>query len=218
MNEEADSNNMTPLHLAVQSHQPDVILLLLEHGCSVDVPIYCKTWSAQMVDGSIYYSLHHSAVQEYQRDVLYAGYTLLHASALFGTAAIVALLLDLQTNPNTQGEYGETPLHLALSASMGETKIEDSWSDSISYVEGAFDMIVDDPEEDYKEAFEYVHGMRKHAIITLLENRDVDVTIQDARSRTCPHMIRYSECEGSHYVAKSSGKEATLILATRKGK
>ncbi len=217
MNQEADFNNMTPLHLAVQSYQHDVITLLLDYGCSVDVPIHRKTWSAQMVDGSTYYSLHHSAVQNYQRDALYAGYTPLHAAALFGTAAIVALLLDRGANAKAQGEYGETPLHLALSASMGETKIEDSWSDSISYVEGALDMIVEDPEEDYKEAYEYVHGMRKDAIITLLENRDVDVTIQDARSRTCLHMIRYSDCKGSEYVAKILGKGCDFNTRNNEG-
>ena len=206
MHQEADFNNMTPLHLAVQFYQHDAISLLLDYGFSVDVPIYRKTWSAQMIDGSIHYSCHHSAVQEYQRDALYAGYTPLHAAALFGTAAIVALLLARGASPNAQGEYGETPLHLALSVSMGETKLEDSWSDPINYVEGALDMIVDDPEDDYKEAYEYIHGMRKDAIITLLENRDVDVTIQDARSRTCLHMIRYSDCEGSEYVTKILGK------------
>ena len=217
MNQEADFNNMTPLHLAVQSYQHDVISLLLDYGYSVDVPIHRKMWSARMVDGSICYSLHHPAVQEYPRDSLYAGYTPLHAAALFGTAAMVALLLDHRANPNAQGEYGETPLHLALSASMGETKIEDSWSDSDSYVEGALDMIVADPEEDYEKAYEYVHGLRKDAIITLLENRDVDVTIQDARSRTCLHMIRYSDCEGSEYVAKILGKGCDFNTRNNEG-
>ena len=204
MNQEADFNNMTPLHLAVQFSQQDIISLLLQkdYGNSIDVPIHRKNWSARMVDGSVYYSPYHSVVQESERGALYAGYTPLHAAALFGTAAIVALLLDRGARPNAQGEYGETPLHLALSASMGESKIEDSWSDSMNYVEGTLDMLIDDPEEDYKEAYEYIHGIRKDAITTLLENRDVDVTIQDVGSRTCLHMIRYSDCEGSEYVAK----------------
>ena len=204
MSQEADFNNMTPLHLAVQFTHQDIISLLLQkdYGNSIDVPIHRKNWSAQMVDGSVYYSPYHSVVQESERGELYAGYTPLHAAALFGSAAIVALLLNRGARPNAQGEYGETPLHLALSASIGESKIEDSWSDSMNYVEGTLDMIIDDPEEDYKEAYEYIHGIRKNAIITLLENRDVDVTIQDVRSRTCLHMIRYSDCEGSEYVAK----------------
>ena len=217
MNQEADFNNMTPLHLAVQLCQYDVISLLLDYGCSVDVPIHRKTWSAQMVDGFVYYSLHHSDVQESQRDALYAGYTPLHAAALFGQEAIVALLLDRGASPNAQGEYGETPLHLALSVSMGETKIEDSWSDSMNYVEGILDMMVDDPEDDYEEAYEYVHEMRKDTIITLLENRALDVTIQDARSRTCLHMIRYSECEGSEYIAKILEKGCDFNIRNNEG-
>ena len=228
MYQKADFNNMTPLHLAVQTSQRDVVSLLLDYACFVDVPIHCKIWSARMVDGSIYYSLDHSAVQEYQRDALYADYTPLHAAALFGIPNMVALLLDRGASPNAQGEYGEIPLHLALSASMGKTKIEDSWNDSFNYVEGVLDMIIDGLDDDYKEAYEYVHGKRKDAIIKLLENRDVDVTIQDARSRTCLHMIRYSQCEGSEYIAKvlkrgcdfnirNNERETAVHLATRDG-
>ncbi len=202
MNQEADVNNMTPLHLAVQCHQHEVISLLLIYRFSIDVPIHRKIWSAQLLDGSTCYNLHNSAVQEYQRHALYAGYTPLHAAALFGNAAIVALLLDRGASPNAQGQHGETPLHLALSASMGEVDIEDSWTDSNYYVEGALDMLIDDPEDDNKESYEYVHRMRKDTIVTLLQNPDIDVTIQDARSRTCLHMIRYGDCEGSEYVAK----------------
>lgn len=202
MYQQADFNNMTPLHLAVQTIQCDVISLLLDYGCSVDVPVHRKIWSARRIDGSTRYSLDHSAVREYQQDALYAGYTPLHAAALFGIADVVTLLLDRGASPNAQGERGETPLHLALSASMGESKIEDPWSDSLNYVEGVLDMIIEDIEDDNKEAYEYVHGMRKDAIIKLLEHRDVDVTIQDAHSRTCLHMIRYSQCEGSEHIAK----------------
>ena len=202
MYEEADFNNMTPLHLAVQTNQRDVVSLLLDYGCSVDVPVHRKIWSARMGDGSTCYSLDNPAIQEYQQDALYAGYTPLHAAALFGLADMIALLLDRRASPNAQGEHGETPLHLALSVSLGESKIEDSWSDSVNYVEGVLDMIIDDIEADNKEAYEYVHGLRRDAVHKLLENRDVDVTIQDARSRTCLHMIRYSKREGSEYIAK----------------
>ena len=202
MYQKTDFNNMTPLHLAVQNNHRDAISLLLDYGCSVDMPVHRKIWSARMVDGSTGYSLNNSAIQEYQQDALYAGYTPLHAAALFGIADVIALLLGRRASPNAQGEHGETPLHLALSASMGESKIDDSWSDSVNYVEGVLDMIIEDVEADNKEAYEYVHGLRRDAINKLLENRDVDVTIQDARSRTCLHMIQYSRCEGSEYIAK----------------
>ena len=217
MYQEADFNNMTPLHLATQFDLLDVVSLLLDYGCSVDVPIHRKIWSARMVDGSICYSLDRSAVQEYQRDALYAGYTPLHAAALFGIADTVALLIDRGANPNAQGEYGETPLHMALGVSMGKKKIEDSWNDSFNYVEGVLDMIVDDIDDDHKEAYEYVHGKRKDAIIKLLENRDVDVTIQDARSRTCLHMISYSKCEGSEYIAKILEKGGDFNIRNNEG-
>ena len=217
MYQKADFNNMTPLHLAVQTNQRDVTSLLLDYGCPVDVPVQRKIWSPRMVDESICYSLDNSADQEYQQDTLYAGYTPLHAAALFGIADMVALLLDRGASPNAQGEYGETPLHLALGLSTGETKIEDSWSDSDNYVEGTLDMIVDDPEDDYKEAYEYIHGIRKNAITFLLENRDVDVTIQDARSRTCLHMIRYSKCEGSDFIARILEKGCDFNIRNKEG-
>ena len=228
MYQKADFTNMTPLHLAVQNHRRDVISLLLKSGYSVDVPVHRKLWSARMIDGSRCYSLDHSAVQEYQQDALYAGYTPLHVAALFGMAGIVALLIDRGASPNTQGDYGETPLHLALSVSMGDTKIEDSWSDLSNYMEGVLDIITDDMGDAYKAAFEFVHGKRKDTIITLLGNRALDVTIQDARSRTCLHMIRYREREGSEYIAKildkgcdfnirDDGGETAVHLAARDG-
>ena len=217
MYQEADFNNMTPLHLAVQTNQRDVISLLLDHGCSVDVLVHRRIWSARMVNGSTGYSLDDSAFQEYQQDALYAGYTPLHAAALFGLADMIALLLDRRASPNAQGEHGETPLHLALSASMGESKMEDSWSEPGNYVEGVLDMIIDDIEADNTEAYEYVHGLRRDAIHKLLENRDVDVTIQDARSRTYLHMIRYSECEGSEYIAKILDKGCDFNTRNNEG-
>ena len=218
MYQDADFHNMTPLHLAVQTNQRDVISLLLKHGCSVDVPIHRRIWSARMVSGSTGYSLDDSAIQEYQQDALYAGYTPLHAATLFGIADIIALLLDRRASPNAQGQHGETPLHLALSASMGESKIDDSWSDSVNYMEGVLDMIIDDVEADNKEAYEYVHGLRRYAIVKLLENPDVDVSIQDARGRTCLHMIRYSRCEGSEYITKILDKGCDFNTRNIEGK
>ena len=217
MYQKADFNNMTPLHLAVQTTQSDVISLLLDYGFSVDLPVHREIWSAQMVDESTCYSLDHSAVQEHQRDALYAGYTPLHAAALFGIPDMVALLLDRGASPNAQGDYGETPLHLALSASMGEIKIEDPWSDSVNYVEDSLDMLVEDVEDGDHWAYEYVRGIRKDAIITLLENRAIDVTIQDARSRTCLHMIRYSDCKGSEYIAKILEKGCDFHIRNSEG-
>ena len=217
MYKEADFNNMTPLHLATQFDLHDVVSLLWDYGCSVDVPVHRKIWSARMVDGSTCYSLDHSAVQEYQQDAFYAGYTPLHAAALFGLADMVALLIDRGASPNAQGDYGETPLHLAISVSMGETKIRDSWSNPLNHVENVIDMIIDGIDEDYKRAYQYAHMMRKNTIMELLENRDVDVTIQDARSRTCLHMIRYSKCEGSEYIAKILEKGCDFNIRNNEG-
>lgn len=217
INQDTDSNNMTPLHLAAQLNQHDVVSLLLDYRFSVDVRSHRKIWSARMDDGSVGHSLERSAVQDYQGDALYAGYTPLHAAALFGIPDMVALLLDRGASPNAQGVDGETPIHLALSVSMGETKIEDSWSNSLNYVECLLDIITDDMGDAYKAAFEYVHGRRKDTIITLLENRALDVTIQDARSRTCLHMIRHRDREGSEYIAKILEKGCDFNIRNNEG-
>ena len=216
MHQKADFDNMTPLHLAVQTNRRDVISLLLNYGCSVDVPVHREVSLTRMVDGSTCYRLDHLAVQESHQDASYAGYTPLHAAALFGNADMVALLVGRGASPNTQGDYGETPLHLALSVSMGESKIEGSWSDSSNYAEGILDMI-DRFDDDYEEAKQYVRGMRRDAIIKLLECRDVDVTIQDAQSRTCLHMIRYSECEGRAYIARILKKGGDFNIRNNEG-
>jgi len=218
VSEEADINNMTPLHLAVKCNQGDVVSLLLDHGVSIDLPIERKFWSGRMEDGHIYYSLQHPAVQDFRLNPLFAGYNPLHAAALFGKAAMVHLLLDRGANPNAHGEHGETPLHLALTAGMGKRKIEDAWTDPINYVEDTLDMIVDHLEDDNKEAYEYVHKMREDTILALLKSPELDVIIQDACNRTLLHVIQYGHCEGSEYVTRILERGSDSNVRDNKGR
>ncbi|MCJ1277945.1 hypothetical protein MMC21_005759 [Puttea exsequens] len=215
--QEPDIDNMTPLHLAVQCSADDVAELLLDNGFSIDVTIERKNWLAQTRNGSIYYTLHGSSGPFLRQDASHAGYTPLHAAALFGNADMVKFLLQRGANPNAQGKEGETPLHLALRRWIAKRKLMDAWTDPKNRLEGALDMIVDDYNDDNSETYHRVHKMRSDTVNMLLDSPRYDVSIQDDRGETCLHAIHYGDCDASEHAAKLLQRGADLDIRNRKG-
>lgn len=218
--ETADIDNMTPLHLAVRCSQADVVNMLLDHALSIDVAVQRRVSSHISESASVPLGLRDSDTQKCQRGPLHVGYTPLHAAALFGHASMVALLLSRGANANIQGEYGETPLHLALSASIDGPKIEDAWTEPLNYVEGAIDIMfpnADDDDDEIRECIDNIAKMRRDAIVTLLDAPGTDVKIQDAFGRTCLHVIRYDFNKASEHVTKLLEKGCDLKTSNNKG-
>ena len=131
--------------------------------------------------------------QESQRGLLRIGYTSLHAAALFGDTSMVATLLGRGAGLNRQGEYGETPPHLTLSATI-HNRDADLWAEVPNYV--------DEYENKTQEYTDNIIMTLGNVKITLLNNPEVDITIQDAFGRTCLYIWRYNEYGENKYVAR----------------
>ena len=215
--QEPDIDNMTPLHLAVQCSDRDIAEALLQYGFSIDIPVKRRNWVAKMVDGRMSYSLHHPSVLPVEEQC--AGYTPLHAAALFGSPKMVKFLLLQGANPNAQGDLGETPLHLALRKKILKRNIEDAWTEVVNFAEGSLDMIVDnwDDEDDAWDACRHVHSIRNNTIKILLDCPRFDVFIRNQKGEGPLHAIPYGDDNANEYVAKLVERGSDVNLRNDQG-
>lgn len=210
--EDADVDNMTPLHLAVKSNRDDIAGLLLQHGCSVDIGVKRKVWLRCGLDS---YYLEDAAYEDGRQDV--SGLTPLHAAALFGSPTMVGFLLDHGADPNASDRKYGTPLHLALKEFIGTPEILDAWSESRNYVESSLDDLTEDPSIDNTDIYNYVIKMREEIINILLGCESIDIRTTNEDGQTLLYELRYGKQETSNKVKWILAKGADINAKNNKG-
>lgn len=121
--EDADVDNITPLHLAVKLNRDNIAGLLLHHNYSIDIDIERKLWLRCRENEFDRYYLENTTHENERRDIVEL--TPLHAATLFDSSKMMGFLLDHGANPNAFDRKYETPLHLALKESIGQPNILD---------------------------------------------------------------------------------------------
>ena len=224
--EDADIDNMTPLHLAVKSNRDDIAGLLLQHNYSVDIGVERKLWLRRYENELDCYYLENPFHEYGTPDV--AGLTPLHAAALFGRSKMVGFLLDHKANPNAIDRISGTPLHLALKGSIGQPETINAWSDSRNYLESSLDDLIDDPSADDTDIYDYVLEAREATINLLLDCETTNVTIKKEGGQTILHELQYGKrntrnditrilAKGADINAKNNQGETPSSLAAREG-
>lgn len=177
-----DTENMTPLHYTIRFHRKDIADLLLRAGVDVDVVVRRTSWSRDNSSRKIRYA----PVQSEDSFESGLGLTPLHFSAWVGSDSMVSYFLRHGANPNSQSDFGETSLHLAVSATIRGPEYPDEWTSNDSRIEYAMDVL----EGDFHEVI-VAHRLR--VVDTLLANPATDIDICDFEGECALHKIRYEQ-------------------------
>lgn len=177
-----DTENMTPLHYTIRFDRNDIADLLLRAGVDVDVAVHRTSWSR---DNSCR-KLRYAPVKPEDSFEPGLGLTPLHFSAWVGSDSMVSYFLQHGANPNSQSGFGETPLHLAVSATIRGPEYPDEWTSNDSRIEYAMDVLEDDIHEVI-----VAHRLRVASV--LLANPATDINICDFEGECVLHKIRYAQ-------------------------
>lgn len=117
-------NHCTP----IAHNRDDLVDLLLRFGVDTDTKVRRRSWLRKTRDGAdVYESEYEERIESCDSDDPH-GLTPLHFAALVGDVKMTKLFLRLGADPNTQSNYGETPLHLALSRTVQGSRYQDAWN------------------------------------------------------------------------------------------
>lgn len=204
-----DTENMTPLHYTVRFNRQDIADVLLQAGVDVDIVVHRISWSGITSRGL-------PSVPERLQDSFKPGLGLtpLHLAAWVGSDSMVSYFLRRRANPNSQSDFGETPLHLAVSATIGGPKYPDEWTSNDSRIEHALDVLEDD-------FFAEIDAQRMRVADALLAHPATDVNICDFEGECALHKVRYDEHDtwrSSQLAQKLLQRNAATPARSRDGR
>ncbi|OAQ67814.1 nacht and ankyrin domain-containing protein [Pochonia chlamydosporia 170] len=221
---DTDIDNMTPFHLAVSKNDEDIVKVLLDAQCRVDVRARRRIWRQSHRDNRLTYSPGRYIAQSKNVSTNETGLTALHFATLSGSYRMTKFLLDRHADPNAKSELGETPLHLALKQDLYGPKYPDfvdHWTDSIHRVEVSVQMIPivdgDDNDDEYGETKALVDEQRLSVLKLLLAHSGIDPNAQDSKGASPLHCVRYGEATSRVAIDILVNRGAKISLRNNRG-
>ena len=179
----ADRNNMTCMHYAVLRGNLTVADILLEAGFDVDIPVTRRS-HRRLLRAS---QGHDSAANCNPQSKF--GLTPLHAAAFFGRPGIFQDLLDRGADVNAIDRHAQTALHLVLSRSLIDSRMDDMWDNDILMIDHVWDF---DEEEKAERTYTAAQAARLLILESLCNHPNINLLSRDKYSRTPLHVVRYS--------------------------
>ena len=133
-----DVDNMTPLHYCVKFEHEAIAKHLIDAGVPIDSKVRRRVWPSRVGkqrEGQVNTSFLASTSITF-------GLTPLHFATLNGDTRMTKFLLEHGANPNALSEYAETPLHLALRATVLGEKSKDDWDTALAVTTQAREKVI----------------------------------------------------------------------------
>ena len=207
--DQADHSNMTCMHYAVLRCNQNLARILQRAGFDINKKIRREA-NPKILETSASNDLI-SATQPHSDQ---HGLTPLHTAAFFGREDILPYIIEQGADVNAQDEYGQTPLHLALSRHLQGPRLEDLWEDDVLMAEHVWEFDDDSTDQILSNA----RDARMSIVETLCEHSMTDPNLSNRHGQTPLHSVRYSENGAEKLVERLVYKGADRTATDESGK